>query len=78
MLMTVQDIEGPTAAPFSKIDYADYIRVSREAAAENGFALAEGNLAIGHAHFSDNWHPDEEGHAIYAREILKAIEKIIG
>ena len=74
VLMTVQPIDGPTAEPFSKIDYEEYIRVSRESAEENGFCLVDGNRAIGHAHFSDNWHPDEEGHAIYAREIMKALE----
>lgn len=74
VLMTVQPVDGPTALPFSKIDYEEYIRVSREAAAENGFCLVDGNRAIGHAHFSDNWHPDEEGHAIYFRAIMKALE----
>ena len=74
ILMTVQEIEGPTAAPFSEIDYAEYIRVSRETAEEQGFALVDANRIIGHAHFSDNWHPDEEGHAIYARELMKALE----
>ena len=74
ILMTVQEIEGPTAAPFSEIDYAEYIRVSRETAEEQGFALVDANRIIGHAHFSDNWHPDEEGHAIYAGEIMKALE----
>ncbi len=74
VLVTVQPIAGETAQPFSEIDYENYIRVSRETAEENGFTLVDANRAIGHAHFSDNWHPDEEGHAIYAGEIVKALE----
>lgn len=77
ILVTVQPIAGETTAPFSDIDYGEYIRVSRETAAENGFTLVDANRAIGNAHFSDNWHPDEEGHAIYFREIMKAVENII-
>ncbi len=74
VLVTVQPIAGETAQPFSDIDYEEYITVSRETALENGFTLVDANRAIGHAHFSDNWHPDEEGHAIYFREIMKVLE----
>lgn len=74
ILVTVQPINGETAAPFSDIDYEEYIRVSRESAIENGFTLVDANRAIGKRHFSDNWHPDEEGHAIYFREIMKALD----
>ncbi|MGN1345260.1 MAG: SGNH/GDSL hydrolase family protein, partial [Eubacteriales bacterium] len=77
ILVTVAPIAGETAQPFSDIDYEEYIAVSREAALENGFSLVDANRAIGNGHFSDNWHPDEEGHAIYFREILKVLDTTI-
>ncbi len=77
VLVTVQPVAGETGLPFNAIDFDDYVRVSREAAEENGFALVDANRTIGARYYSDNWHPDEAGHAIYAEGILTALENLI-
>ncbi len=77
ILVTVQPVAGETALPFNDIDFDEYVRVSRECAEENGFALVDANRTIGARYYSDNWHPDEAGHAIYAEGILEVLDNIM-
>lgn len=72
MLLTVSPVNGPTTEPYNTIDYYEYIKESRKAGEEAGAAVLDGYTAIGNGHYSDNWHPDSEGHKIYARLILDA------
>ncbi len=74
VLVTVQPVAGGTGLPFNEIDFDEYVRVSRACAEENGFTLVDANRSIGTRYYSDNWHPNEQGHAVYAEGIWTAIE----
>lgn len=73
MLLTVSPINGSTSEPFNAIDYYEYIKESRSAGEAAGVIILDGYSAIGDGHYADNWHPDYDGHKIYAELILNAL-----
>jgi lysophospholipase L1-like esterase len=87
-LVTVAPILGTQNLPYNKIDYADYIRICRELAQQEGIQIADVNYIItsmfrgktkeecSKLFYSDNWHVNSFGHRIYFDEIIRLFDFI--
>lgn len=77
ILLTVSPINGANSEPYNPINYYEYIKESRKIGEEIGVTVLDGYTAIGDNHYADNWHPDYEGHKIYAELILNILMEVL-
>ena len=88
-LHTVAPILGPQAQPHSPVFYPDLVEAARKAARRLQVPLADTNKEMEHclaplapedraaALFSDPWHPNPQGHAIYAQELFALLSPFL-
>ena len=75
--LTVPPVLGQTKLD-GGFDYTEYVAASRTAIAAAGVPLGDVNArfaAVGEDHFSDIWHPNERGYALYAEEAIRFVNQ---
>lgn len=74
-LLTAAPVLGQTANA-AGFEYADYTAASREAAAQTAVTLVDAALLFDTAapQFDDIWHPNDAGHALYARAAMPVLQ----
>ena len=89
VLMTVAPIGGAQRLPQTADDYEAYQTASRHAAKDSGAILCDANavmkqLIVGmtpdeafHHLLSDNWHPNDQGHTIYAALLAQSLGQLM-
>lgn len=87
VMITVAPIFGQTALPFNSHDFEEYMEVSRKVAKDLSIPYADTNKTMKDlvASFSpeeqskkiasDNWHPNDLGHRIYAEEAVRILKE---
>ena len=89
VLMTVAPIGGAQRLPQTADDYEAYQTASRLAAKDSGAILCDANAVMKqmiagmtpeeafHHLLSDNWHPNDQGHTIYAALLAQSLGQLM-